>query len=483
MAESVLQIVVKLKDEATEKMSGIGRAIENNKEKISALGKSFTVAGAAITGFVGYAIKQAIEGERAMAIIRAQLENLPKAFLKAQGGVDALMKSIQDVSQEIAYTMGISDELVAKSLTKLVSITQDVSKANHLMQIAMDYSVASGRDLESVVSSLVALMTGKMGALRDFGIEFDRISEKVGKTTHTKYQLKAATGEIITALTEEEARQKALELIYSKVQGTAETVFGTTSGQLARLRAMWNDLMKTLGQAFLPILIDKVLPAITNVITKIRDWIDAHPELASKIMIVVAVIGGLLAVLGPILIILPGLISAFGILGSIIGALSGPVGAVIAVLAVLGWTAYKIIKDWDYWKENFIFMWNNIVNFIKGVVESIVNFFKTLPDRIWNFIKSIPEKILSVFRFPEITLPGWLKKLIPGLQVGTVYVPETGLYLLHRGEAVTPAYRAGRGISGVMVNVNILGGTYLDERASERFAQMLARELQYRLRI
>jgi hypothetical protein len=65
-----------------------------------------------------------------------------------------------------------------------------------------------------------------------------------------------------------------------------------------------------------------------------------------------------------------------------------------------------------------------------------------------------------------------------GLQTGTPYVPHTGLYLLHQGEAVMPASRNGwgRGGGSVSITINIAG------HATREDAQYIAHVMQQELK-
>lgn len=109
-------------------------------------------------------------------------------------------------------------------------------------------------------------------------------------------------------------------------------------------------------------------------------------------------------------------------------------------------------------------------------------------------IRSIPSSHTFTLHY-NIDMPAGVA---PGLQHGTPYVPETGLYLLHRGEAVVPANRAqqmrgrrrprpfaagglGGGGGGTMINININEPlTVRDDRDVDRIADAIARRIRLR---
>ncbi|MCK4454521.1 phage tail tape measure protein [Candidatus Parcubacteria bacterium] len=66
-----------------------------------------------------------------------------------------------------------------------------------------------------------------------------------------------------------------------------------------------------------------------------------------------------------------------------------------------------------------------------------------------------------------------------GFQHGTDYVPATGLYQLHKGEAIVPSHR---NAGGTITNIYVQGGNYLDREAGEKFAEVLGEKFRRELR-
>lgn len=87
--------------------------------------------------------------------------------------------------------------------------------------------------------------------------------------------------------------------------------------------------------------IEKLATIIGNVATKISKWIEKHPKLTTMILKVVGGLGLLMAIFGPILMILPGIIAAVGLMSSTFVAAAS---AIAIVVAVFGFTITRIIK-------------------------------------------------------------------------------------------------------------------------------------------
>ncbi|HOM27347.1 MAG TPA: phage tail tape measure protein [bacterium] len=98
--------------------------------------------------------------------------------------------------------------------------------------------------------------------------------------------------------------------------------------------------------------------------------------------------------------------------------------------------------------------------------------------------KSVSEKVekesqKSVSAYKALGLKNPIEKII-GYQEGTNYVPRTGLYMLHQGEAVIPT-KNNSGIGGIVVNVN--GGYYLSEKAAEEMGNLIVKKLKENIKL
>jgi len=96
--------------------------------------------------------------------------------------------------------------------------------------------------------------------------------------------------------------------------------YATTESQLKLFKNSLVELATVIGDALLPPL-RKIVDVLRPVILNIADWMRAHPNLTMAIVASAAAIGTLALVLGPFLIMLPGLSIAFTGLSAAAGAL------------------------------------------------------------------------------------------------------------------------------------------------------------------
>jgi len=114
----------------------------------------------------------------------------------------------------------------------------------------------------------------------------------------------------------------------------------------AQLTILKNTVMKAaigIGQSLAPMIV-KLSAKIKNVAERVAAWIDEHPELTTVIAKVAVGIGALLLVLGPLAMMLPGLVTGFVLLKAAVIALAGPVGIAALALAGIALSIKDIIK-------------------------------------------------------------------------------------------------------------------------------------------
>lgn len=146
---------------------------------------------------------------------------------------------------------------------------------------------------------------------------------------------------------------------------------------ISTLKASFSGIGNTVASTLVPI-ITNLATTISNVITKVKAWMDAHPGLTAVLIKVVTVLGILTAVLGPILIVLPALAAGFTML-------TGPIGIVTAAIAGLVTVGTLVITHWTEIKEFLASTWMAIQTAAMTVWNAIAGFFTGL----WEQIKAI----------------------------------------------------------------------------------------------
>jgi hypothetical protein len=188
----------------------------------------------AVAGGLGVAAKAAAEDEKSSNLLAQQL----KRTLGANDEVTASMAAFVDKTQ---LATNVTDEQLRPALASLVRYTGNAKKAQDLLTLSVDASVATGKDLTSISTALGKAYDGNFTALKKLGIPLD---ENIIKTKDF------------------DAAQKAL---MQQFGGAAAANMNTFEGRLKNVKIRFNEFVETIGYKVLPIL-DSLLKSVTKII-------------------------------------------------------------------------------------------------------------------------------------------------------------------------------------------------------------------------
>jgi len=126
------------------------------------------------------------------------------------------------------------------------------------------------------------------------------------------------------------------------------------------------------------------------------------------------------------------------------------------------------------------------VDVAAGIVAPLQNIYDTIYNKlteVWNFVKGIWDNIVKAFNdiMSKIPFIGASSSSVSGsYATGTDYVPETGIYLLHQGEAVIPAAQnnGSVGTGGSTIIQNYSGDIVLPNVTNyDEFRASMARDM------
>lgn len=162
------------------------------------------------------------------------------------------------------------------------------------------------------------------------------------------------------------------------------------------------DTMKAIGSVAISTIGSQLAAYLAPALEKVVDWVGRLAQwlttLSPEVLTVIGIIAAVVAAIAPVLIVLGKLatgISAIlnlaNMLGVGIGALAGPVGIAIAIIAALIAIGVLLYKNWDTIEAKATEVKNWVVaqwNALKAKVAAIFNGIKAQSLAIWNGIKS-----------------------------------------------------------------------------------------------
>ena len=320
MAGIVIPLITEFKDTGIKQAMKEFKALGTAGEKAQfAIKKAAVPAAAALAGVVTVitgAVKAAIEDEAAQASLERQI----KASTKA---TDAQIESVEKYISSLGSTVAISDDEARPAFQALVVATKDLTKAQDLLNIAIDVSAATGTDLTTVSDALAKAYAGNMRGLQ------------------------ALSPEIKAMVKDGASLEEVLATLETNFGGAGKAAADTAAGGLKKLGIAFDETKESIGTAFLPIL-EKLQP----VIEKFSAWAEQNPTLLAAVIAAMGILAvSILAV------------NAAMALNPAIAITAGIIALGIAVVA-----AYKKF-------ETFRTIVNGVLNGISKVIETFVNTF------------------------------------------------------------------------------------------------------------
>lgn len=242
-------------DQLNKSLKAANSDVESSASKISDFGKKAGLAFAAAAAAAGaYAVKIGIDGVKAAIADEAAQVKLAGALRNATGATDQQIASVEKQILKMSLATGVSDDQLRPAMARLSLSTQDASKAQDLLALALDVSAQTGKPLEGVANALGKAYDGNTAALGKLGIGLSSAELK--------------------AMSFEQVQGRLSELF----AGAATANANTFAGRMERLKVTFDEAKETIGFALLPIL-EKLMSFLTvNVIPIVEKVSNAFSE-------------------------------------------------------------------------------------------------------------------------------------------------------------------------------------------------------------
>ena len=169
-----------------------------------------------------------------------------------------------------------------------------------------------------------------------------------------------------------------------KYYGAMEKQGQTLNGQMSATKTSIQQLLGAITKSAMPI-INKVLTLVQNVV----NWLSSLDEGTQQTILIIA---GVVAALGPVLIIGGNIIKMIGVITTAIGAVVGVLGGPLTIgLAAVIAIVVSLIKHWDTAKKTF----NDFVTWIKRDVTDLAQRFTDKMNAIWESVRDTFSKITN----------------------------------------------------------------------------------------
>lgn len=415
----------------------VGNAFKAAGSKISAAGRTITTSVSVYGMAAIYAGSKLID----MSQQQAQAEQKLAEIYKTRMGVGKqAVQSTLDLATAQQKAGVIGDEVQLAAAQQLATYAKYPSTVNTMLPAINNLLVqqkglnATQEDATALANLFGKAMMGQTGALKRAGISFTEAQEQV-----LKYG------------TEEEKAATIAEVVTQNVGNMNAEFAKTDAGKIQQAKNELGDMGEQIGAILLPAVADLVSWFQDNLLPKLQQFIDfmsQHPAIA-KFALAFALI---IAALGPVLLMIGGLISTIGslitigtTLGISLGAIAAPVLGVVAAIAAAIAIGVLLYKNWDTIKAKATAIWNAIKTAIQRVIKTVVaevktkfmavkntvtsifNGIKTTASNIWNGIKNAITKPITTAKDKVKGIIDKIKGFFP-LKIGKIF---SGMKLPH----------------------------------------------------
>lgn len=233
----------------------------------------------------------------------------------------------------------------------------------------------------------------------------------------------ALTHENLSQAIEDANREYALGTALSE---EASKKYETLDAQLTQLKNAFQILGNSIGKMFLPVL-KNIVEGLTNFIIKLSELPDWVKEIGLLVGGLVATIGPALLIAGNVLIWIAKIKAAATALEITVGALLGGIGATVGVIAgvIAAITALVlVIQNWDTVKEFILNLLKAIWDGITSAISAIWDGITTIASNIWDVVSALGDALLSgllhlletivakLILFMTVSLPNFIKGVI-----------------------------------------------------------------------
>jgi tape measure domain-containing protein len=325
----------------------------------------------------------------------ADLEAMETSFISLTGGAKEaadMMKNLNEFTAKTPFQI----DAVAKSARQLIASGTGIDEVNDQLQFLGDIAATSGQPIDEI-----AAIFAKVNAKGK--VELENLNQLAERGIPIFTALADATGLPADKLG---AGAVSVEQFNATLKGFAEQG-GFAAGAMERLSqtaaGKFSTAMDNLKQAGAA-LAEDLMPVVQDILDNFIGLMQAITKLSPETKKFALIAAGVAAALGPLLMILPALLSPIGLVVGAIVALG------IAIVTFADEVAVPITAVANY----FITLYNEsaavrgIIGAIKGTVETVFGFFAFAVNNVIESFKDLGAIIKAIFTGDFAAIPDLL---------------------------------------------------------------------------
>lgn len=368
MADQDLNILLRLKDQASSQLKGFGGRVDTVKGKLESIRLPLLAVGGVLTGLGVASVNSA--------------SNLGESLNKANEVFGESVGVIHAFAEDSARSFGISQRAASEytgtlgTILNASGLAQDASAGMsvEMVKLAADLASFNNIPIDVALEKLRSGLVGEVEPLRTVGV---LLNASAVEARAMELGLVDASGE----LSEAAKVQARYALILERTQ-TAQGDFTHTSGDLANqmriIQAMMENLSAQVGQVLLPV--------ATQLIGVVNQVVGVFMGLPAPVKTGIVVLGGITAAIAALGLAIPPLIGGVSAMMGAITALRagmlalhlsmGPVTLVVLGISAAIAAGILIWKNWgsiiEWFKATWTQVWTTVQTVFSNVTGAIV---------------------------------------------------------------------------------------------------------------
>lgn len=350
------------------------------------IGKGMMKAGAVATAVSVPIIAGIKKAMSAYEVQNAAETKLTEIYKTRMGATKAAAQETMKLASALQKEGVVGDEVALSGAQQLATFAKYPGTVNALMPAMENLLVqqkglnGTAQDATQIANLMGKVMQGQTGALKRVGVSFTEAQEKV-----LKYG------------TEEERAAMLSKVITDNVGNMNKAMLATPEGKIQQMKNSLGDLAEQLGAAVAPAIASiaqfisqKIIPKVE----KLLNFVQAHPAIGK----VIVGITGVLAVGGPLLILIGGLMTKMGAIRKVLGLVTGKIGLIVAAVGALVGAFSYAYKNNEQFRNAVDSLVKTLSSAFKPVLAAIAAAFKAIVPVVKNLILTLASSLVPVIR-------------------------------------------------------------------------------------
>lgn len=393
------ELFVKLRADTSNFEQGMDKARNTSgtfkaviSQNLNQIGQQMSNVGKNIISSIGSIVTTASEWTAQVEQQKFVYNNLDGTVQKAINNNKGMASSLGMTKQQYMN----NSTAVADFLARMGMSSQSIAdQSGKVTQLTADMAAFADVPVDEATSDFKSALVGNFNALDKYGVS-------VNVATINSGEYAKSLGKSWDKMTQAEKAQAILSETLAQSSSYTGLATQESEGFTMKMQLLKQQIMETaasIGEKLFPVL-EPLITKIVDIAKNIANWANEHPKLTQGILLVIGVIGGLMAVGGPLLMLFASLATISLAVGVGMLPLIGIIAGVTAVIVGLVAIGVALWQNWDTIKAKANEIWNNICttisNFVKMVKDTVKKDFEQLKQNItiiWNAIKSAASTV------------------------------------------------------------------------------------------